>query len=110
MSFNKTVFNHSVITSQFLNDLQDELIEVGGLARSRQYPQLLLYDEADKLVPVDEEVSGYHAKSLWPQITPIVGDIVIGLSTKHFGYITAVGPNSFYVQGMDMTLGEAMPR
>lgn len=110
MSFSKTVFNHTVITSQFLNDLQDELIELDGLARSRQYPQLLLYDEADKLIPVDEELSGYHKKSLLPEIDPIIGDIVIGVSTQHVGYITAVGPNSFYAQGMDMTLGEQRPR
>ena len=110
MSFNKTTFNHTVISSQFLNDFQDEVIDIRDdltrLQTTRQYKQLFVMLDNESIHKVPSGNGLYESNCgfslLLPAITPMIGDVVIGTSPGNYiGTIDYVNlsANSFRVVG-----------
>lgn len=85
MDFTKTVFDHSLITSKFLNDLQDYLIEVASR------PTMWAYDEQDDHLPnvgVSADVTLQRIQSIYG-LPPKVGDVLVSTEAHKMCRVTA---------------------
>ena len=97
MALEKIVFDHSVITSQFLNDLQDAVIEL------QNTPRLLIFNEREsrKFLPtaVGTNVSGLETRYLTPNVTPRKGDILYGNQSNYLAEVQTVSGTSMTAAG-----------
>lgn len=96
----KTNFDHTLITSQFLNDLQDYVLE-------RHYPQVLLYMEGSgNQVPASAGGTAQLTdQGVLPDIVVIPGDIVIGTGSGAIAVVTDVVDQDIVVTGLGIGLG-----
>ena len=86
-AWNKTVFNHTLITSQFLNDLQDYIISRG--------PMTVLFNESAETVPPGSNVTEYldiqglvnGMYSVGGEFVPMAGDLLIGIQSGNVGVV-----------------------
>ena len=84
MSWTKTVFDHTLITSQFLNDLQDFIIALDTR------PQLVLYAEAGSDIIPTSGTAQIGAQGLVMDRDPVVGDVLLGTQTGNYARVTSV--------------------
>lgn len=97
MAWQKINFDHSVITSEFLNDFQDALIAL------ENEPRLLIFNEGTsrKVLPnvSGTTLSGLDKSYLFPTVTPRVGDTLYGNKTNYLATVTAVSGTTMTVVG-----------
>lgn len=103
MALEKIVFDTgTIITHQFLNNLQDAVIA------EQNKNKLLLYNEEGSgfVVPYSANTTtpNMPTSSVLPSVAPIVGDVVIGITTGNIGIVTAVSTSTMSVKGKGLRL------
>lgn len=97
MALTKINFDHTVITSKFLNDIQDAVIAL------EKEPRLLIFNEntSKKVLPNTSgtSLSGLGTSYLFPVVTPRVGDVLYGNKTNYLATVTAVSGTTMTVAG-----------
>lgn len=94
MAWQKVEFDHTLITSEFLNELQDYII----MLESR--PQFVLLEEDSNNIVPSSGTAVVGAQSLMMDREPQIGDIVLGSRTMNYAKVTAYDGQDMTVTGL----------
>lgn len=92
MSWTKTTFNHTLITSQFLNELQDYIISLENrIAALEAQPKVIPYQEerANQLPVTLGETATVTLQECLLTANVVVGDIFLGTDDGTLVRVTA---------------------
>lgn len=104
MAWVKKVFDHDIITSEFLNDLQDYIIHLENTRTTQFVP----YQEGQDRIPqtrgATAVVSAANVMLGQPDdqdavYYPIVGDTFVGVPSGYIAYVSAVSGNNVTLYG-----------
>jgi hypothetical protein len=91
-SWNKTTFNHTLITSQFLNDLQDYIMLLEDRIEALEArPQMIPYEESpENVIPATSGVTAsLTLQGVLIDRDVVVGDIFVGTEGSYLAEVTA---------------------
>lgn len=94
MAWQKVVFDHTLITSEFLNELQDYII----MLESR--PQFVPYEEDNNNVVPASGTSDLNEQGSFLNRDTQIGDIVLGNRTMNYARVTATDGQFMTVTGL----------
>lgn len=107
-SWTKTVFDHTLITSQFLNDLQDYIMALEERIDSLETaPQFVPYseDNSNQIPTHLNDTDDLSLQGVLIDRDVVVGDVFVGTSQGTLGEVTATDGQYATVKG----IGERIP-
>lgn len=110
MAWNKTVFDHTVITSQFLNDLQDYIIYLEGRIDALVGgPQLVPYQEErfNQLPTASGVTADVTLQAVLMDRDVVVGDVLIGTDAGTLAKVLDTDGQYARVVGLGERIGQA---
>lgn len=103
VNWTKTTFNGTIITSQFLNDLQDFI-------RARA-PKLVPYDETNESIPLNTNTytrtTGgimFGRNDVGTEFEVMTGDILVGSPSGNLASVIAVSGTNMTIKGLGIKI------